>query len=204
MNKILPLIGLGALLASCGVSGDFRTSVTIPGVATEYRVGSLAGPSVACDVLYDSPASNVSRQILKTDTIVKAQFTSTGTLGKATVRLDGVETNERDQQFKATFEGANLNRDGTQYTIRFTADTSAEQFLPTSIRPQGITVNPAPTKVRIVSVNEAQRVGGTNSGFRAVVQGTSDQGSLTPEVFSTTTIPVYSECTQTSVTNTDF
>lgn len=198
MKKSLSFLGLGALLASCGVSGDFRTSVTAPSVMTEYRLGNASGRSVACDEL-----KNASGTVLKSDTVVKATFTSTGTLGKAQVRLVGVDTNQ-DNGFVATFEGSNLDRNGTEYTVRFTADTSQNQFLPTQVGPQGIVVNPAQTTIRIVTVSESFRVGTANSGFRAAVTGTSDQGSKTPEVFGATVIPVYSQCTQISDTGQQF
>ena len=200
MKKSLLLLGFGGLLASCGVSSDLRTSVSVPTVATEYRVGSINGPSVACDILKANDSAGTQ---IKTDTVVKAAFTSTGTLGRAQVRLVGVQDN-KDNGFVATFEGSNLNREGTQYTVRFTADTSQSQFLPTDVRAQGIVVNPTQTTIRVVAVSETSRVGGANSGFRAAVTGYSDRGAATPEVFSTTVVPVYSQCTQTQDTGQTF
>ncbi|WP_045235313.1 hypothetical protein [Deinococcus pimensis] len=202
MNKILPLIGMGALLASCGVSGDLRTSVSTPTVATEYRLGTLNGPSVACDTLFDADPNVESRQLIKTDTVVKVVFSSTGTLGSAQVRLVGQESG-KDNGFKTNFEGNNLDSNGTQYTVRFNADTGNGQFLPTSVRPLGITVNPAGTVIRAVRGNI--RSGSTNAaGFRAAVTGFSDQGSATPEVQSNDLIPVYSDCTEVNKSSQQF
>jgi hypothetical protein len=198
MNKILPFIGLGALLASCGVSGDLRTSVYGVSAETQYRTGSLTGPSVACDKLFNN--DNENRSELPSETVVKASFSSTGNLGSAQVRLVGEESG-KDNGFATTFSGSNLQGDATRYTVRFEANSNDGKVLPQSVGALGITVNPAQTTVKIVKPNI--RVG-INGGFRVEVRGTSDQGASTGAVVNATAIPVYSDCTLVQDSGTTF
>jgi hypothetical protein len=193
--KIRTLIGavsVAAALASCGLSADGRLALFTPTVATEYRVQGTTDRFVGCDNL-----DGVSAK-----TQVRVNFSSSGFVKTATVRLVGNTTTAQDNNFVANFARtelivANENKD---YTLYFDADAETGQLLPTStgLSSQAIVVNPTRRTIKNVTVS-GNPIGGVNGGFKANLSGTSDQDSPAQAPLSAIT-PVYTNCTTVSDT----
>ena len=193
--KIRTLIGsvaVAAALASCGISADGRLALFVPTVTTEYRLQGTTDRYVGCDNL-----DGVSAK-----TQVRVNFSSSGFVKTASVRLVGNTTTKDDNNFVANFTrdtltATNENRD---YKLYFDADAETNQLLPTStgLSSQAIVVNPTRRTIKVVSVT-GDPVGGAAGGFKANLSGTSDQDSFAQAPLSAIT-SVYTNCTTVSDT----
>ena len=193
--KIRTLIGsvaVAAALASCGISADGRLALFVPTVTTEYRLQGTTDRYVGCDNL-----DGVSAR-----TQVRVNFSSSGFVKTASVRLVGNTSTKDDNNFVANFNrdtltATNENRD---YKLYFDADAETGQLLPTStgLSGQAIVVNPARRTIKVVSAI-GDPVGGLNGGFKANLSGTSDQDSFAQAPLSAVT-QVYTNCTTVSDT----
>ena len=187
IRTLIGSVGVAAALASCGLSADGRLALFVPSVTTEYRLQGTTDRYVGCDNL-----DGVSAR-----TQVRVNFSSSGFVKTAKVRLVGNTSTAQDNAFEANFTrdtliATNENRD---YTLYFDADAETGQFLPTSkgLSSQAIVVNPARRTIKVVSVT-GNPVGGASGGFKANLSGTSDQDSFAQAPLSATT-PVYTNCT---------
>jgi|GEM_PF-2022435 len=198
MHKGFALLGLGAVLASCGVSSDLRLAVYTPAVITEYRTS--AGTYVGCDNLTQGTNTASSK------TQVRVDFRASGFLKSASVQLIGEDKTDQTQEknFVATFNRSSNDlkeRSTNDYTVVFDADPGSAQNptpLPAGeaggVTAQGITVSPAFRTIKVVSVSEANRAEPPNGGFRARVIGYSDNNAAATAPLSNL-VPVYSNCT---------
>ncbi|MFC4453424.1 hypothetical protein [Deinococcus sonorensis] len=196
MNKLLGLIGLAAILASCGSSGvapDGSASIRITNLKTEYKTGQ--GEYVACDNVKQLDGTYASQ------TAVATYFTLVGGIKDLTVQLKGSTTSAYDNNYVKTISASELAALNTNdYRLTFYADSSAPGE--SGFLPQGIVVKPIATKVKLVTVNQADRVGSfytfvtvnTSTG-RNVKADTS--GIVIPRVGTYTTCNIQGDTTET-------
>jgi hypothetical protein len=203
MNKahsvgLLAMAGFTGLFSACSVSPDGRLVLFQPSVVTNYR--TAGGAYVGCDNLFtDGQGTSATNQI-------RVDFTTSGAIQSARVRLFGENINDQSQDnlYIAEFSRGNdtLKERGTNsYRAYLSVRPENGEILPADARvaPQAVVVNPAPAKVTIVSVSEANRAEG-NGAFRAELRGSSDAGSPTIAPPSDP-IAVYSVCTFVSQTD---
>ncbi|ULH15942.1 hypothetical protein MF271_04745 [Deinococcus sp. KNUC1210] len=182
---------LAGLLASCGSvggTGDGSASLYVSDVKTEYRTAD--GTYVGCD--------NVSNTSTPSQTTVATTFTLAGSISAVNVNLKGNSNGDYDNNYNATFYPGDITNAGAQsYKATFVADSSLPNstgFLPQSVHPQGIVVNPnTTTYVKLVTTDSPQ------GSFRSVVTVTSTTGQVISGT-ANRTIPVYSGCNVISTT----
>lgn len=197
MKKVLALVGLSAVLASCGTIGVTPNAfVNITGLRTEYRANTAAGGFVACDNVAGQNVIN-NTQI----TQVAAYFTTDGDVQQVRVQLRGDTTTENDDNYRATFTRQQLdavNSNDGRFKAVFDADSTVG-FLPTSVRPQAIVVNPVDRKVKVV-----QPVGQPAGRFYVTVGITDSEGNqATASSNNVYEVPVYATCNAIATTNED-
>ncbi len=182
---------LTMVLASCGSVGsapDGSGTVQVNDLKTEFK--DQAGNYVACD--------NVSQQngAITQQTAVATYFTVAGSVRTVTVELKGLSSNQYDGYYSSTVTGDQLAaQGGNGYKLTFFANSSSGAYLPESIKPQGIVVNPSNPTVYVKLVSTSNRQG---SGFYSKV--TVDTGTATTSGTAIRTIPVYSGCNVLSTT----
>ncbi|WP_245576197.1 hypothetical protein [Deinococcus murrayi] len=183
-KMLLGVVGLSAVLASCGVGGapDGSGSGRVSEVRTEYRLAS--GQFVACD--------NVNNMTATTQ--VSVYFSVAGNVQTVDVGLRGNTTSQYDNNYRTTVTGQQLAAIGNgSYRLTFTANP-ASGFLP-----QSITVNPVRAKVKLVS---ASNKAGSFHAALAVNTGTANY-SFNSRFIPNGNVDVYTTCTVLSTTNED-
>ena len=201
MNKLMALVGaasVAAVLASCGNVGsapDGSGSLIVSGIKTDLK--DQNNNYVACDNItygYNNPP-------LDTTTNVATFFTLSGSISSAQVGLRGVSGNKYDNNYNASFTGDQLQKvGGINFKASFAANSAGRfpgdesGFLPQSIKPQSIVVNPINQNinVRLVSTNSANRLG---SLYSMVTVNTTTSQTFSANSPTNSQIPVYSLCT---------
>jgi hypothetical protein len=182
------LLGLSMILASCGsgIAPDGSGSVRVYDLKTEYR-DIQTNAYVACDNVTQLGGNTTQT------TNVAVSFALSGTLTSVDVGLRGVTTTQYDGNYNVNIPTGSLSDlGGNSFKTVFTANSINGQYLPQSLRAQGIVVNPA--VVTIKTVNASNRVT-TYAGFYAsVTANTSTGAQATGYTPSITAIPVYSQC----------
>jgi hypothetical protein len=195
MNKALRLTpafaGLTLFLASCGagVAPDGSGSVRITGLQTEYK--NQDSKSVACDNITQLNNS------ITTETNVAVTFNLAGSVNTLTVGLKGETTPEYDSNYRATVTGAELaDLGGGSFKTVFKADSINSQYLPQSVRPLGIKVNPVKVTIKNVLTNEAQRASkyGPGGFYTDLVVNTTTGVSYSANSKNLYSVPLYSQC----------
>ena len=191
-------VGMAAVLASCGNVGtapDGSGSLLVTSVRTDLR--NQNNQSVACDNItygYINPPSD-------TTTNVATFFTLSGSISSAQVGLRGVTNTTYDSNYNANFTGDQLKAiGGNNFKASFSANSVGvfpgdnSGYLPQSLKPLGIVVNPVNKTVYIRQVNtdESNRLG---SFYSLVTVNTTTGQSFSASTRSLTEIPVYSQCT---------
>ncbi|GGJ18583.1 hypothetical protein [Deinococcus roseus] len=179
---LLPALGT-LTLSACTISFVFGLT-TNPTIKTEYRLAN--GQYVGCDDITPKGGGETLHM-----TQVRVNFSTNADLQKVTVRLDGEQTNGRDNDFVQTFNKADIDAVGNNFSVVFEADTAGDRLLPTEVNKEAIVVK---AKIKVVTAT-----GKLPGGFRAVVTATSTDGVTATRV-STQVIPVYQNCTVTEVT----
>lgn len=187
------------VLASCGsgVAPDGSGSVRVYDLKTEYR-DIQTNSFVACDNVTQNkvPVSQTTN--------VAVSFALSGTLTSVDVGLRGVTTTQFDGNYNVNIPASQLSDlGGNSFKTVFTASATTGQYLPQSLRPQGIVVNPA--RVTIKSVNASNRVSNDNglgAFFARVSANTTTGAAAVGDTRYTATIPVYSQCDVVSDTGT--
>ncbi|ADV67588.1 hypothetical protein [Deinococcus maricopensis] len=183
MKKLLGLVGVGVVLASCGVSSDGRSAIFAPELRTEFY-DLTTKTYVSC--------ANLNQQSVPTQGGVSVG--ATGALARIHVQLKGQTTTAYDQNYVADFSqsAGTLEKNGDRYVFVFDAPNRTEaDFLPQSVGAQGIIVNPAKRTIKNVAASD--RVGNGQGGFYAQLTGYSDTGASTPAITSQA-VPVYANC----------
>jgi hypothetical protein len=192
MNKALRLTpafaGLTLFLASCGSGfAPDGSVVTVDKLRTEYQ--TTAGTFVACDNVADGtkPVTNVTN--------VAVSFSLIGSISTVEIGLRGVTSNQFDGNYNATVQASQLsNLGGNSFKTVFKANAVDGQYLPQSIRPLGIIVNPAAVTIKVVDASNQQNLNGPGSFYAAVKIVTSSGDTATGNTRFTSTIPVFAQC----------
>lgn len=184
-------VGMTGLLASCGSGSapDGSANGSVDSVRTEYRLGSASGRFIACDNIPNNAGRTQQTQ-------VAVRFTLQGTIQDITLGLKGGNSNSNDNNFKLTVTGQDLLNVGNgKYRVGFNAN-SGEQG---GLLPSSIVVTPTVAKVKVVSVNSANRVG----YFYPQLDVRTGSSSFTIRDILGGSIDVYSTCTVTATTSED-
>jgi hypothetical protein len=191
------LLGLSMILASCGsgIAPDGSGSLRVYDLKTEFKTQD--GTYVACDNVAQLNGSITSQ------TNVAVSFAVSGTLTSVDVGLRGVTTSQYDGNYKINIPAKDLaSLGGNDFKTVFKADSVNGQYLPQSIRAQGIIVNPAVVTIKIVSAKERLNTYGPGAFYAAVSANTSTGAVASGTTQFLTTIPVYSSCNVLSDTGT--
>ena len=183
------LVTLTLVLASCGsgVTPDGSGSVNVYDLKTEYRTQD--GTYVACDntSLQNGSVTNVTN--------VAVSFSLAGSITSVDVGLRGVTTSQYDGNYNATVTANQLaDLGGNKFKTVFKANSVNSQFLPQSLRPQGIVVNPAQVSIKTVNAFNRQMTYGPGAFFASVTVQTTTGATGSGNTRFLTTIPVYSSC----------
>lgn len=179
---------LGALaLSACSITFVFGLT-TNPTIRTEYRLNTANGPFIGCDNITPLGGGSTIHT-----TQVRVSFATNADLASATVALDGLLTNNRDNDFVKEVPKSQIQGENSNLSILFQADSSGDLFLPTGVSKEGIIVVPAPNKVKVVTAS-----GKLDGGFRAKVTAVSKDGARSTRT-GTQVVPVYTTCTVVDV-----
>lgn len=189
MKAAAGLATLTLVLASCGsgVTPDGTGSVNVYDLKTEYRTQD--GTYVACDntALQNGSVTNVTN--------VAVSFSLAGSISSVDVGLRGVTTSQYDGNYNATIAAGQLaDLGGNKFKTVFKANSVNSQFLPQSVRPLGIVVNPAAVTIKTVSALNRQMEFGPGAFYASVAVQTTSGATGSGNTRFLTTIPVYSSC----------
>ncbi|WP_161883702.1 hypothetical protein [Deinococcus alpinitundrae] len=183
-KMLLPTLGLPLLLAACGSASTGSATVKFNDLKTEFRDSN--GKYVACDTTNLNPGTTEI-------TNVAVYYTATGTISSLDIGLLGNTSNAYDSNYKTSVQGSQLQSiSGNDFKTVFTADSS------TGLLPQAIVVKPNPN----VAIKNVTTSGGAGSFYaQLTLHSGSAVASTNSKLATLPSIPVYTNCTVTSVTN---